>query len=179
MVRFQTNRYSTAGHCRRCNVTLKVDAHTVTVLDEQMQVIVRHPRLYGHKKESMIWTPYLEVLAKRPMAIKYSGFYEGLPRPLKLFLDDCDLSGKQQILQLLSKENRGGDLDTPISLLTKAIALKPTDADALISAYAFVANKPRQMPKNPVSKLLPETPEYSLDLAVYGQLLGGATCLKR
>ena len=179
MARYQTNCYSTAGHFRRCDVTLKVDAYTVTVLDEQMQIIVRHPRLYGHKKESMIWTPYLEVLAKRPMAIKYSGFYVSLPKPLKLFLDDCDLSGKKQILQLLSKESQGGDIDTSISLLTKAIALKPTDADALISAYAFVANKPEQMPKNPVSELLPETPEYSLDLAVYGQLLGGATCLKR
>ncbi len=179
MARYQTNRYSTAGHFRRTDVTLKVDAYTVTVLDEQMQVVVRHPRLYGQKKESMIWTPYLEVLAKRPMAMKYSGFYGGLPKELKLFLDDCDLSGRQKILKLLSKESQGGDIDTPISLLAKAVALKPTDADSLVSAYAFVANKPLQMPKNPVSELLPDTPEYSLDLSVYGQLLGGAACLKR
>jgi len=179
MARYQTNRYSTAGHFRRADVTLKVDAYTVTVLDEQMQIVVRHPRLYCQKKESMIWTPYLEVLGKRPMAIRYSGFYEGLPQALKIFLDECDLSGRQQVLQLLSKESQSGDIDTPISLLTKAVALKPTDADSLISAYAFVANKPLQVPKGPVSELLPDTPEYTLDLSVYGQLLGGGACLKR
>ncbi len=158
MAKYQTNRYSTAGHLRRSNITLKVNAYTVTVLDEQMRVIVRHPRMYGQKKESMIWTPYLEVLAKRPMAIKYSGFYENLPRPLKRFMDDCDLSGKQQILQLLARESSDGDLDTPLFHLTEAVGLNPTDADGLIATYAFVTNKPGQPLKESVPELLPETP---------------------
>lgn len=179
MARYRSNRYSTAGNLRRSDVTLKVDAYTVTVLDKRMQVIVRHPRLYGKQKESMIWTPYLDVLAKRPMAIKYSGFYEELPRPLKHFMDDCDLDGRQQILQLLAKESRNGDIDTPIFRLTEAVGLHPTDADALISAYAFVANKPGQSFKNAVPAGLPATPEYSLDLGVYGQLMGGNVCPKK
>ena len=79
-------------------VTLKIDAYHVTVLDNKMQPVVRHKRLYGKNKESMIWGPYLDVLAQRPMALKYSGFFKSLPDPVRYFLDDCDLEGKKQVL---------------------------------------------------------------------------------
>lgn len=172
---FQTNKYSTAGHLRTTDVTLKLGAHHVTVLDAQMTAVVRHPRLYGQKKESMIWAPYLSVMAKRPNAFKYVPFFEELPPPLRTFLQACDLSGKQQILRFLAKESQRGDLALPIAHLTDALALKPGNPDALIAAYAFVSNRPGTASKSPVSSDLPVTPEYTLDLSVYGKLMGGAS----
>lgn len=177
--KFNTNRYSTAGHLRRCDVTLKVSAYTIDILDEKMQLMVSHPRLYSQNKESMIWSPYLDVLAKRPMAMKYSGFYEALPGPVKLFLDNCNQSGRQQILQLLAQESRTVGLDLSLNHLVQAIDLKPRDVDALLSAYSFIVNKPGQMLKNPVPEHLPATPEYKIDLGVYSQLMGGSVCQEK
>lgn len=79
MVRFDGNSYSTAGHLRTANVLLKLTAHTAQVLDMQMNAIVTHPRLYGKGKESMVWGPYLKVLAQRPTALQYSGFFRDSP----------------------------------------------------------------------------------------------------
>ncbi|WFF72467.1 hypothetical protein P6M73_14485 [Proteiniclasticum sp. QWL-01] len=55
MAKFATNSYSTGGHLARRDVTLKVGAHTVTVLDPAQGEVVTHPRLYGKHKESMYW----------------------------------------------------------------------------------------------------------------------------
>jgi len=43
------------------------------------------------------------VLAKRPMALKYSGFFEGLPDPVRHFLDECNLNGKKQVLKVVAQ----------------------------------------------------------------------------
>lgn len=141
MAKFLSNSYSTAGNMARQEVILKLDAYRVTVLDDKMQPIVCHPRLYGKNKESMIWGPYLDVLAQRPMALKYSGFFQGLPEPVREFLDSCDLDGKKQVLKVVAQTCREEGLDRSVSALSDAVKLAPTDADAMISAYAFVLAK--------------------------------------
>lgn len=179
MARFATNRYSTAGECRQTTVTLKLEAHHVTILDQHMQVIVKHPRLYGQQRESMLWGPYLAVLAKRPRAHKYSGFFNGLPQKLRQFIDGCSLPDQQQLLVFLANENHSDELAHCVRDLTQALAFQPKDVASLMAAYAFVRNKPGAVPKNPVPAHLPPTPEYTIDLNQYAKLMGGSsTCLK-
>ncbi len=173
MARFATNRYSTAGHLRQTTVTLKLEAHHVTVLDSRMQVVVKHPRLYGQQRESMLWGPYLTVLAKRPRAHKYSGFFDGLPTPLRQFIDGCSLTDQQQLLAVLADESQATDLSRCVDDLTQALTFEPDDVDSLIAAYAFVRNKPGAVPKNPVPAHLPDTPAYTIDFSLYANLMGG------
>ena len=52
-----------------------------------MQYIVTHKRLYGCEQESMNWIPYLNLMAKRPNALKYTEFFNILPPILKEYLD--------------------------------------------------------------------------------------------
>ncbi|MBM7855328.1 transposase, partial [Desulfohalotomaculum tongense] len=64
--------YSTSPRFARSKVLVKVTFNTVEVLDENYQTVVSHERLYGREKESMQWQPYLMLMAKRPMAMKYT-----------------------------------------------------------------------------------------------------------
>lgn len=176
MARFQKNSYSTAGNMARQEVSLKVDAYHVTVLNGRMQPVARHKRLYGKNKESMLWAPYLAVLSQRPMALKYSGFFNGLPEPVRHFLDECSLEEKKQVLRVIAQTCGEKGLDRSVGALSDAVRLDPKDADALISAYAFVLNKPGQVPKNHVPEYVPQLKEYALDFEAYAKLMGGSQC---
>lgn len=179
MVRFDGNSYSTAGHLRTANVLLKLTAHTAQVLDMQMNAIVTHPRLYGKGKESMVWGPYLKVLAQRPTALQYSGFFETLQGPLRGFLGNCTLEGKKHILETLAHSSDQPLLEQSLAHMTEAVAMATKeDVDSVLAAYAFIQNGPGQLPKNPVAAHLPKTPEYEVDLSVYMAMLGGAGCTR-
>ncbi len=176
MAKVQKNKYSTAGNMPHQEVTLKLDAYHVTVLNDRMQPVVTHRRLYGKNKESMLWGPYLDVLAKRPMALKYSGFFEELPDPVRHFLDGCSLDEKKQVLNEVAQVCREKGMDKSVSALREAVKLDPKDADSLISAYAFVLNKPSQIPKNDVPEHIPQMKDYALDFTDYAKLMGGPQC---
>lgn len=176
MVTYQTCRYSTAGHLRRREVTLKVGAHTVTVLDEAMRPVVTHKRLYGKNKESMLWGPYLRVLAKRPNAFCYSDFFQHLSEPLQDFLHARDRQDKKRILSELSAHSDALGFVDALDGLQRAMEMDPQDTDTLLAAYAFVLNRPGKIPKNEVPEHIPELADYTIDLGVYGALLGGVTC---
>lgn len=176
MAKFATNSYSTGGHLARRDVTLKVGAHTVTVLDPAQGEVVTHPRLYGKHKESMYWGPYLDVLALRPTALKYSGFYEGLPGEVKNFLSECDLPGKKQILGAVSRAAQAEGIDRSVCALSDALSFSPKDADSFVSAYGFALQGPHQVPKNIVPADLPSLTEYELNFKAYGKLMGDGQC---
>ena len=176
MAKFDANSYSTGGYLARCEVTLKVGAHTVTVFDDAMREVVTHHRLYGKGKESMFWGPYLEVLAKRPTALKYSGFYQGLPEGVQTFLSECDMPGKRKILNAVSTATRESGVEKSVSAMADALSFAPKDPDSFLSAYGFVLNQPFAVPKNEVPKHLPPLVEYELDFSAYGNLMGGTLC---
>ncbi len=171
MCRFEKNRYSTAGNLRSCEVTLKVSANQITVLAEDGSPIVRHPRLYGEKQESMRWSPYLHVLAKRPNALRYSGFFEKLPPPLKDFLNKSEPQDKKKVLTCLAKRSEEKDLEVLVASMSEALEENVKDADDLIAAFDFLINRPCPLPKNAVPEALPETPEYELSFDAYALLL--------
>ena len=54
--------------------------------------------------------------------------------------------------------------------------MDPQDTDTLLAAYAFVLNRPGKIPKNEVPEHIPELADYTIDLGVYGALLGGVAC---
>jgi hypothetical protein len=67
-------------------VVIKAGAYDLEILGCDYNLIVTHSRLYRDQKESMIWIPYLELMAKRPTALKYTGLFNQLPLTLKTFL---------------------------------------------------------------------------------------------
>jgi transposase len=171
MATLDKNKYSTSGDLPGSRVLLKIKAHSVTVYDEKHTEIACHPRLYGKGQESMIWAPYLRVLAKRPTALKYTGFYENLDKNTREFLNEQDLPGKKAILTELANSSEVWGIHKSLSGMEKAISLGARDADTLISAFHFTMNMPGKTPKNRVPDELPKTEDYVISLSDYGKLM--------
>lgn len=68
-------------------VMIKAGAYDLDILDSDHRLVVRHNRLYGEQRESMIWIPYLKLMAKILNALKYTGLFNQLPLTLKTFLE--------------------------------------------------------------------------------------------
>ncbi|WP_262303258.1 hypothetical protein [Neobacillus niacini] len=80
---------------------------------------MKHSRLYGQYRESMKWQPYLNLMDKRPTALKYTSFYDQLPEEWKNYFNSCTVAEKSEALKLLSLILKEHDF----SLITKALVI--------------------------------------------------------
>ena len=102
LVKIDGRQYSTSPRFAKSSVLAKISYGTIEIMTAEHESIITHARLYGEDKKSMKWQPYLELMAKRPMAIKYTDFFEQLPVNWKEYIDSCTVPEKQEALRLLS-----------------------------------------------------------------------------
>lgn len=57
---------------------------------------MEHDRLYGNGLESMNWLPYINLMSKRPTAMKYTEFYQQLPDNWQKYLGKQNAEGKRK-----------------------------------------------------------------------------------
>lgn len=171
---FATNRYSTAGHLANQNVWLKVGAHTVTILNKDMKPVVTHSRLYGKNKDSMLWSPYLSLVSKRPTALKYTGFFEALPEKSRHFMEQCDRDEKKKVLSFLADVTQERSLEEALQSLEKLLQLGAQDSESLRAGYRYLTEPPLPQAKMNVSFKLPQVKEYRINWDGYMQLLEAA-----
>lgn len=111
--------YSTSPRFAKGKVLAKISYNRIDIMTLEKELIISHVRIYGEKKKSMEWQPYLNLMAKRPMAIKYTSFYEQLPQNWQQYLEDCTVPEKQEALRLLSVLLKKHDF----SIATEAISI--------------------------------------------------------
>ncbi len=134
-VRYDGNIYSASPQVAGKEIYIKLGAHQVDILNEQYQPIVRHKRLYGQGQEIMDWLPYLSTLAKRPNALKYTGFYHELPDPWQEYLSYLDYAEKKKSLHLLVRMITESDMDTATICLLETMDSGKADADSILLSY--------------------------------------------
>uniref|UniRef100_UPI000AE1B209 Mu transposase domain-containing protein n=1 Tax=Desulfolucanica intricata TaxID=1285191 RepID=UPI000AE1B209 len=132
-VRYDNKRYSStpAFACRQ--IWLKAGAFEVTLLDDKYNQIIKHPRLYGQQNESMQWAPYLELMARRPRAIKYTSFFKELPLKLQDYLAKCDLAAQRAALQVLTRMTKNSDLQIATNAFMDTLERGLSDPDSIWS----------------------------------------------
>ncbi|WP_130860725.1 IS21 family transposase [Gracilibacillus phocaeensis] len=134
-------QYSTSPRFAKQNVRVCITYNDITILEENNEVIVKHPRLYGIKRKSMVWQPYLNLLSKRPRAIKYSGIYEQFPPIWTEYLLDCTEEEQKSALRLLGGLLKNDDF----SLLNEALQLASThghpDTDQIKHCFYSLLNQ--------------------------------------
>lgn len=101
-VQVDSKKYSTSPRYAKHKVLVSITYNQVTILTDEYEKIVSHNRIYGDASKSMIWQPYLSLMARRPTAIKYTSFYDQLPIRWQNYLNECTLKEKKQVLQLLA-----------------------------------------------------------------------------
>lgn len=172
-VRFGNCLYSSSPALAGQEVWVKATASRVIILNQEYEEVVAHDRLYGKQKESMKWSPYLELMARRPRALKYTEFFNQLPSPIQEFFDRCSLFEKKRALKLLAKIAREGSLERAIDAFSEAIKSNVYDHDSLWAIYTRLTSDPIEIADATLPDKVPELKGYSPDITVYDRLLGG------
>jgi len=137
--------------------TIRLTSSTVNVLDSNLKEVLSHSRLYGEYRQSSIqWLPFLNQLAAKPNAIKYSGIMEALPEPLKNYLELSKNSEKSRLLSALAKIGEKAGFDKALEAASEATKLKAFDPDSLLTIYTYQNMADMQLGESVVPEGLPE-----------------------
>ena len=172
-VRFENKLYSASPEYAGKDMWLKAGAYTIEVMNQEYQTVVRHPRLYGQQIESMIWGPYLKLMAKRPAALKYTGFFKELPTTIQDYFTKCDYTEKKKSLKLLLSMLQTDDMVTAEKAFAEAFRRELINADSLLAIYNHLNS---HLPEDNFLSLphkLPEVQKYSTNFQAYDRLLKG------
>ncbi|UOR14107.1 IS21 family transposase [Halobacillus amylolyticus] len=117
MVTVDKKLYSTSPRFAKEKVRVQISYNEIMILNDHNEIIVKHSRLYGAKRKSMVWQPYLHLLSRRPRAIKYTNLYEQFPPIWTDYLMNCTEEEQKEALRLLGTLLKNNDF----SLLNKAL----------------------------------------------------------
>jgi len=170
-VRFDNRIYSSSPYLAKSEVLIKAGAYDVDIYDSDGKHIINHKRLYGDVVESMNWVPYLELLSKRPTALKYTGLYNELPVALQEYLDNSNYEAKKRILRLFTKMTLISGLDVAINAVSEGLKLGVNDPDSMWVLYCRLTSSHIPVPEVNVSASVPELKSYLSDFSVYDDLI--------
>ena len=172
-IKVDLNWYSTSPRYALKRVLVKISYNTIEILDEEHHLVVRHSRIYGQYRKSMKWQPYLNLMAKRPTALKYTSFYEQLPDEWKNYFQSCTVAEKSEALKLLSLILKEHDF----SLITQALVIASEhghpSVDAIKQVFYQLINGRGIRNEIKPKMTLPALPEATRGLDRYDQLHKG------
>lgn len=170
-IQIETNQYSTSPNFAYEKVWVKITHNTISILNEEYKEIIQHPRLYGTNLESMKWTPYLNLIAKKPKSLKQTLFYQELPDPWKDFINE-QKKPRPAIELLADFMNQEDNLVQATEALTATLQLGLKDLDSIRLTW----NRLRQPQQNIADIHVPAAfiqKEHKPDLTMYDKLLNG------
>lgn len=170
-VRFDNNLYSSSPRYARENVYIKASSDKVWILNEAYEVIMEHPRLYGNGQESMNWLPYIDLISKRPAAMKYTEFYQQLPDNWQKYLNKQNTEGKRKGLVSLYTMLQKHDMRTAEDALAFAISNGVKDADSILAAYRTLTSNVQQMQPMQLKCNVIAMPSFATDNHKYDALI--------
>jgi len=170
-VKFDARIYSSSPAVSGQQVWVKATAHEVTIMDENYQEIVTHQRLYGDQRESMNWAPYLDLMAKRPAALKYTGFYSELPITLQEYFNRCDYEAKKAALKTLANMVKDTSLEVATAAFDAAFQCGLSDLDSIWATYTRLTSDYAEPTEISVPEGVPELDTYEADATIYDSLL--------
>lgn len=172
-ISFDTNSYSTSPKFASKRVKLEVTHNKVIPMDEEYNIITIHDRIYDKNKESMNWGPYIDLISKRPMALKYTGFYEKLPQNWKNHLNELPKEKKREALLTLKKIIRNSSMEDAIKSLDQALNNGVNDADSILSSYYNLTHQIEKPIPLDLENMIIKTPSFVIDTSTYDALLKG------
>ncbi|WP_258549597.1 Mu transposase domain-containing protein [Rossellomorea aquimaris] len=167
MVNYDTKVYSTSPRYARQVVKVQVTYNTVAILNDQNEVIVKHSRLYGIKRQSMIWQPYLDLLSRRPRAIKYTSIYEQFPPEWTEYLRRCTENEQKEVLKFLGSLLKNDDFTLLQEALVNASRNGHPSADQIKHCFYSLLNQDHQHQAITVQSPIPDMPNIQRGLSHY------------
>lgn len=171
IVNVDKKQYSTSPRFAKQKVRVCITYNKVAILSEDNEVIAIHTRLYGVTRKSMVWQPYLNLLSKRPRAIKYSGIYNQFPSIWTDYLRDCTEEEQRSALRLLGELLKNDDFSILNKALTMTSASGHPSADQIKHCF-YTIIKQSDTYKAITPKInIPSMPEATRGLSHYDSLI--------
>lgn len=176
-IELETNTYSVSPAYSNKEIIIKATADKIIIMDKEYNEIISHNRIYGKNQESMKWYPYLSLLAKRPTAIKYTGFFNELPDIWKNYINQQEKEEKKRtikaLMKMIDKDNEN-QFETATIAIKEAIKNKVTDIDSIIATYYCIRNKDKNV-INEIKEInnkenIPNINPYESDISIYDSL---------
>lgn len=172
-IKLDLNLYSTSPRYALSKVLARISYNKVDILSDSNELVVSHSRLYGQYRKSMKWQPYLNLMAKRPTALKYTSFYGQLPEEWKSYFESCTVAEKPEALRLLSVILKDHDF----TVITKALGIASEhghpSVDAIKQVFYQLINGRGVRDEIKPKMVLPHLPEVTRGLNHYDQLHKG------
>lgn len=169
-VMFETNLYSSSPKLSQEAVYLEITSDTIKIMDTAYETIVIHPRLYQKNGESMDWLPYLSLMAKRPNALKYSGFYQELPEVWQDYLSELSPEKKKEALLTLNTMLQKHDIAAAADALEIALKIGVKDTDSILASYHRLTSTVQQMQPIQLKNPYIQVPSFQTDNKQYDSL---------
>jgi transposase len=169
----QLHTYSSAPSLAGRTICVRLTSGTVEPLNEKLQPVTVHSRLYGGtKQEKMDWLPYLTQLSRKPGALKYTGIYQMLPEPVQNYMESLDRSQKGALLKILADLTQRSNFTAAVESVSRSINLNQVDEGSIKAIHAYLTQD-QVVPSMVVSRLpLPHLPPFKTNVAVYDAMLG-------
>ena len=149
-------------------ITICKTSSEVLVLDKEMNVVVKHRRLYGtEQQESMDWIPYLKQLSRKPAALKYTGIYHRLPNQVTDWLNKKDNSGRGKALNLLHELTSKSSFSVAVKALQTALDYNSSDPESIIAVHAKLINNNPELPPVALTPSVPALLALEPDIMKY------------
>jgi hypothetical protein len=169
-VMLDANHYSSSPKVAKESVYVKITCDKVIILDIKYEIIVEHPRLYGKGKESMNWLPYIELMSKRPTAIKYTGFYDELPDNWKKYISSLPAQEKREALMTLHTMLLKHDMGIASDALDITLSNGVQDADSILASYCRLISPVKKMQPLQLKSTVIQMPTFKTDNCKYDNL---------
>lgn len=137
---------------------------------------MEHKRLYGNGLQSMKWLPYIDLMSKRPGALKYTTFYQELPDNWQKYLGKQNTEGKRKGLTSLYTMLQKHDMRTAESALAFAISNRVNDADSILAAYRSLTSQVQQLQPMQLNANVLSMPGFATNNARYDDLFRQEVC---
>lgn len=171
IVNVDTKQYSTSPRFAQQKVRVRITYNEIAILNEDNEVIAKHTRLYGVRRKSMIWQPYLDLLSKRPRAIKYSSIYNQFPSIWTDYLKNCTEEEQKNVLRLLGELLKNDDFSLLNEALTMASSHGHPSTDQIKHCFYTVINQSNTYKEISPAINLPTMPAATRGLSHYDSLL--------
>lgn len=127
--------YSSSPRHSSREILVRISAHFIEPLDQNGEVISKHPREYGSERTDTVdWVTLLDQLIAKPEAWKNSAMRNQVSYEVRDYMDEQDKSGLRQVLRLIKDLSGRYGLDIAITSLQEAIVRKRTQGISVNAA---------------------------------------------
>lgn len=172
-IKVDSNEYSVSPQFVGEHVVVKFYANELVIYDTQFKEITRHIRAFEKNRKYTHWIDFINTIAKRPRALKYSGLYKLLPQHWQTYTASLDKDDLREALYFLKHCLLEKDMAFADEVVKENMKQHVTEPEALWTTYhRMTENRSLYLPET-VQQLDYQLPDYDFRFEDYDELMRG------